>query len=160
MHSNVIGGFSSNSTSSTLAGFRLVLLMDMSSTLEMRWDMFLSCCRLCLSCCCFCFERWRSPCTHILCCFLETEKALLNRTSKLFYVPMCLYFSIDCLTYWLYRLTVRESAAAVQWWSLAGRFVSRQWPQVLWSDNASSSSSLSVCPSVQGQLCRDSGKII
>lgn len=73
----------------------MLLSMDKLSTLEMRWDMFLSCCRLCLSCCCFCFERWRSPCTHILCCFLERKKALLNR--NMFYILTCFNLSVFSL---------------------------------------------------------------
>lgn len=75
----------------------MVLSMDMSSTLDMRWAMFLSCCRLCLSCSCFCMDRWRSPCTHILCCFLKRKKSASKQTSRPFYVLMCLNLSLEFL---------------------------------------------------------------
>lgn len=79
-------------TSSKLYDLYMVVLIDRSSMLESRRDMTsgfppsesgLRCCCCCsrLSCSCcrrlclcwssFCLERWTSPWTHKLCCFLH-----------------------------------------------------------------------------------------
>lgn len=161
-------------TSSKLYDLYMVVLIDRSSMLESRRDMTsgfppsesgprccccccccsrlsCSCCRrLCLCCSSFCLERWTSPWTHKLCCFLHVhiqhthintqrlkDKKNKGETSNRSFVMWS--------SKWDWQHTPLRSSAAGRWWIQDDKFGSKRWPQQQWTWSASIGNSQSEC---------------